>query len=346
MYSIHNRDDLQKLKKLNDINNKLKEQRLKKKLGRQDFHHNVNELFEPVTKKQTHIQESISNQTEKITENQEKSDASRQLITDAINQNTLSAQKSNKKFIQTINEAVKDYDTISKHSTQTINDLVKKNSISTDITHTLSNLFTNTNPQFNIHFIKEVNNYKFYINQYYKIPIKIEHQNIIFLITNHSYDLTDPNLEYFLNNPDLKRHQISNFVPIFNFLIDMNYDTKMGDKRSERYKLIKDLFDQYLIKSESTSASGLRSTKKDAKKDATKDVKKDAKKQIIKNDDSKIIILSSDPNELVNKLRILKQQRIAGNDSKLINTHIEAIVDQLLKLDIINTKEHSNILNL
>ena len=61
MYSIHNRDDLQKLKKLNDINNKLKEQRLKKKLGRQDFHHDVKELFEPVTKKQTKMTQSRKN---------------------------------------------------------------------------------------------------------------------------------------------------------------------------------------------------------------------------------------------------------------------------------------------
>ena len=334
MYTIKNRDDLEKLKKLNSLNEKLKEQRLKKKLGRQDFHHNVNELFEPVTKKQTHIQESISNQTEKITENQEKSDASRQLITDAINQNTLSAQKSNEKFIQTINQGIENYDAITKQNNQTIKDLIQKNTISTDIAQTLSNLFTNTNPQFNIHFIKEVNNYKFYINHYYKIPIKIEDKKIIFINTKHEYDLTDPNLEYFLNNSNLERDQITNFDLIFYFSIDMNYDINQGDKRSERYKLIKDLYNLYLIKTESTSASGLRSTKKDAKK------------QIIKNDDSKIIILSSDPNELVNKLRILKQQRIAGNDSKLINTHIEAIVDQLLKLDIINTKEHSNILKL
>ena len=58
MYTIHNRDDLEKLKKLNDINHQLKGQRLKKKLGRQDFHYDVKEVFEPVTKKQTEIDQN------------------------------------------------------------------------------------------------------------------------------------------------------------------------------------------------------------------------------------------------------------------------------------------------
>ena len=68
MYTIHNRDDLEKLKKLNQINQQLKEQRLKKKLGRQDFHYDVKELFEPVTKKQTKMDETIKQQTEEIKE--------------------------------------------------------------------------------------------------------------------------------------------------------------------------------------------------------------------------------------------------------------------------------------
>ena len=201
---------------------------------------------------------------------QEKSNENTKTITDAINQNTLTSTLSNKKFIQTINEAVKDYDTISKQANQTIKDLIQKNTISTDIAQTLSNLFTNNNPQFNIQIIKDVNKYKFYINHYSKIPIKIEHKNIIFLNTNNSYDLTEPNLEYFLNNPNLQRDQITNFEIILYFSLDMNYDTNQGDKRSERYKLIKDLYKQYSFKSEPTIASGLRSKDPKSKKDLIK----------------------------------------------------------------------------
>ena len=56
------------------------------------------------------------------------------------------------------------------------------------------------------------------------------------------------------------------------------------------------------------------------------------------------IVLPSDPNKLAQKLRLLYQQRIAGNDSKLISKEIEAIVDTLLKYDIINNNQHQNIL--
>ena len=109
----------------------------------------------------------------------------------------------------------------------------------------------------------------------------------------------------------------------------MNYDIKQGDKKSERYKLIKDLYKFNIqLNQNQHLASGLRSKDPKSKDPKSKDPKSKDKKQ------SQIIILPENANELVDKLRILKQQRIAGNDSKLINTHIEAIVDQLLKLDV------------
>ena len=49
MYSIHNRDDLEKLKKNCKNQNLLKAERLKEKLGKQDFHHDIEEVFEPGT---------------------------------------------------------------------------------------------------------------------------------------------------------------------------------------------------------------------------------------------------------------------------------------------------------
>ena len=51
MYSIHNRDDLEKLKKLQETKS-LKAERLKEKLGKQDFHYDMEEVFEPVTENQ------------------------------------------------------------------------------------------------------------------------------------------------------------------------------------------------------------------------------------------------------------------------------------------------------
>ena len=51
MYSIHNRDDLKKFKKIARIKIFIAE-RLKEKLGKQDFHYDMEEIFEPVTENQ------------------------------------------------------------------------------------------------------------------------------------------------------------------------------------------------------------------------------------------------------------------------------------------------------
>ena len=52
MYSIHNGNDLDLTKKLQKTKSLLKAERLKEKLGRQDFHYDMEEVFEPVTKNQ------------------------------------------------------------------------------------------------------------------------------------------------------------------------------------------------------------------------------------------------------------------------------------------------------
>ena len=52
MYSIHNRDDLEKLKKLQESKSLIKAERLKQLLGKQDFHYDMEEVFEPVTENQ------------------------------------------------------------------------------------------------------------------------------------------------------------------------------------------------------------------------------------------------------------------------------------------------------
>ena len=55
MYSIHNRDDLEKLKKLQETKSSSKAERLKQLLGKQDFHYNMEEVFEPVTENQKKV---------------------------------------------------------------------------------------------------------------------------------------------------------------------------------------------------------------------------------------------------------------------------------------------------
>ena len=59
---------------------------------------------------------------------------------------------------------------------------------------------------------------------------------------------------------------------------------------------------------------------------------------------SKTIILSSDPNELCNRLKLLLQEKQAGNNSDIINDEIVAIVDKLLEYKCISEKQHKQIL--
>ena len=59
---------------------------------------------------------------------------------------------------------------------------------------------------------------------------------------------------------------------------------------------------------------------------------------------SKTIILSSDPNELCDRLRLLLQEKHAGNNSDIINDEIVAIVDKLLEYKCITKKQRKQIL--
>ena len=59
---------------------------------------------------------------------------------------------------------------------------------------------------------------------------------------------------------------------------------------------------------------------------------------------TKPIILSSDPNELCNRLKLLLQEKHGGNNSNLIDEEIVAIVDKLLEYKCLPKKEHKQIL--
>ena len=55
---------------------------------------------------------------------------------------------------------------------------------------------------------------------------------------------------------------------------------------------------------------------------------------------SKTIFLSSDPDELSDRLKLLLQEKQAGNNSDIINEEIVAIVDKLLEYKCISKKQH------
>ena len=99
---------------------------------------------------------------------------------------------------------------------------------------------------------------------------------------------------------------------MYDFAKEMNFDTKaQGNKSSRDSTLIKLLKPPGLM----VSASGV----------------------------SKTFFLSSDPDELCYRLKLLLQEKQAGNISKMINDEIVAIVDVLLEYKSISKKQHKQI---
>ena len=97
----------------------------------------------------------------------------------------------------------------------------------------------------------------------------------------------------------------------YEFAKEMNYDTKSTGRPSIRHESTIRLLDQPAI-----MASGI----------------------------SKTIILSFDPNELCDRLKLLLQEKHAGNNSDIINEEIVVIIDKLLEYNCITKKQHKQIL--
>ena len=59
---------------------------------------------------------------------------------------------------------------------------------------------------------------------------------------------------------------------------------------------------------------------------------------------SKTIFLSSDPNEICDRLKLLLQEKNSGHNSNLFDEDFVAIVDKLLEYKCISKKQHKKIL--
>ena len=59
---------------------------------------------------------------------------------------------------------------------------------------------------------------------------------------------------------------------------------------------------------------------------------------------SRTILLSSDSEELCDRLKVLLKEKQAGNNSDIINQEIVAIVDKLLEYKCISKKQHKQLL--
>ena len=309
MYSIHNRDDLEKLKKLQESKSLIKAERLKQLLGKQDFHYDMEEVFEPVTEKQSKQQELSEKQIQALRNSTE-------TTTQAIQDQTRAIQESSNTLNKKLHKSVKEYDKISNRNNQVLTNLVNSNTVDSSIVKTVSNLLNDNNKsQFSLEPVEGSSNL-FTIN-----PITNPQQVLIKGSTmtfenGNTYNLNNPDLSYFITYTQLDK-EIQNEKLIYNFLKDMKYDLNYGDKKSKRYYFIKNLINQYTYRDQQSQlGSGLN-----------------------------CIFLPSDQDELVDQLKLLYFEKVGGNDNPMLNEQIIAIADKLLQYQCITTIQHQNLIN-
>ena len=153
MYSIHNRDDLEKLKKLQQTRSLMKAERIKQLLGKQDFHYDMEEVFEPVTvmqleatKNQKQVSEkqiqSINQQTQAVRDSSQTTVQAIENQTQAIRE---SSKAMNKNLQKSIEKGIQEYDEITNRNNQLITNIVSSNQVDSTIIKTVSNLLNEKN---------------------------------------------------------------------------------------------------------------------------------------------------------------------------------------------------------
>ena len=146
------------------------------------------------------------------------------------------------------------------------------------------------------------------------IPVTLYNNMFTFRDTGKKFELKGDLFKMITNskfNVDLA--SLSDKKLIYDFAKEMHFDERnVGNKSIRDRKLIKLLNSPGLM----VSASGV----------------------------SKTMFLSSDPNELCDRIKLLLQEKHAGNNSDIINQEIIVIIDKLLEYKCISKKQHNQIL--
>ena len=145
-----------------------------------------------------------------------------------------------------------------------------------------------------------------------KIPITLYGNMLTFRDTNKQFELKGDLLEMITNSKfkaDLA--SLADKKLMYDFAKEMHFDERrVGNKSTRDRTLMK------ILNSPAIMALGV----------------------------SKTIFLSSDPNELCDRLKLLLQVKQAGNNSDIINDEIVVIIDKLLEYKCITKKQHEHIL--
>ena len=143
-------------------------------------------------------------------------------------------------------------------------------------------------------------------------PITLYINLLAFRDTNKQFELKGDLLKMITNkNYNVNHTSLSDKKLMYDFAKEMHFDERRVGNKSTRDRTLINLFNSPAI-----MASGI----------------------------TKTIFLSSDPNDLCDRLKLILQEKQAGNNSDIINEEIVAIVDKLLENKCISKKEHKQIL--
>ena len=127
----------------------------------------------------------------------------------------------------------------------------------------------------------------------------------------------------------------------------MKYDLNYGDKKSIRYQFIKELYSRYLLQGFAqgyTQAHDSQGFGQGQSQGFTgSGLNGETSRSSTRSSTQQYIFLPSDPDELVDQLKLLYFEKVGGNDSFLINEQIIAIIDKLLEYECISPSQHQNI---
>ena len=277
-------------------------------------------------------------------------DKQTQGVTQAIENQTRAIEHNKNTLQKSFKEGIKQYNEITNHNNQLLTSLVNSNKVDSSIVKTVSNLLNDKNKsQFSLEPITQDNPNLFTFNPHNPQQVLIKGSTMIFENGN-SYDLSTPDLQYFITNTQFDK-QINNWDSIYNFLNDMKYDLNYGDKKSIRYQIIKELYSRYQLQGYTqgfaqgyTQAHDLQGFAQGQSQGFTgSGLNGETSRSSTRSSTQHYIFLPSDPDELVDQLKLLYFEKVGGNDSFLINEQIIASIDKLLEYECISPSQHQNM---
>ena len=260
----------------------------------------------------------------------------------AIENQTRAKEHNNNTLQNSIKEGIKQYNEITNHNNQLLTSLVNSNQVDSSIVKTVSNLLNDKNEsQFSLEPITQNNPNLFTINPHNPQQVLIKGSTMTFENGN-SYDLSDPDLQYFISNTQFDE-QINNWGSIYNFLNDMKYDLNYGDKKSIRYQFINELYSHYQLQGFAQGYTQAHDSQGQSQSYPQGFTGSGLNGETSRSSTQQYIFLPSDPDDLVDQLKLLCFEKVGGNDSFLINEQIIAIIDKLLEYECISPSQHQNI---